>query len=86
MMATGKIKQLVRNHGFGFITADDGREVFFQHSGGGNGSPLMSNRVRKGRALCMCSLLMRCHRANGETPISSAVAGLKGPSQTDWSD
>jgi cold shock protein len=43
MMATGKIKQLVRNHGFGFITADDGREVFFQHSGV-EGTPFESLR------------------------------------------
>jgi hypothetical protein len=51
----------------------------------GNGSPLMSNWIRKGRAPCMCSLLMQSHRSNGGAD-SSCVASLKGPSQTDWSD
>jgi CspA family cold shock protein len=32
-MATGKVKRLVQERGFGFITADDGREVFFHRSG-----------------------------------------------------
>jgi CspA family cold shock protein len=31
-MATGKVKRLVQERGFGFITADDGREVFFHRS------------------------------------------------------
>ena len=31
-METGKIKKLVRNRGFGFITASDGEEVFFHSS------------------------------------------------------
>jgi len=43
MMATGNIKQLVRNRGFGFITADDGREIFFHHSGV-EGTPFESLR------------------------------------------
>ncbi len=28
----GKIKSLVRRRGFGFITAEDGKEVFFHYS------------------------------------------------------
>jgi cold shock protein len=28
----GTIKKLVRERGFGFIQADDGREIFFHHS------------------------------------------------------
>ena len=32
-MNTGKIKKLVRERGFGFITDSDGREVFFHQSG-----------------------------------------------------
>ena len=28
----GKIKRLIRGRGFGFITAEDGSEVFFHHS------------------------------------------------------
>jgi cold shock protein len=32
-MATGQIKKLVRDRGFGFITGDDGQEYFF-HRGG----------------------------------------------------
>jgi CspA family cold shock protein len=32
-MATGKIKRMVQERGFGFISADDGREIFFHRSG-----------------------------------------------------
>jgi len=32
-MHTGKIKKLVRERGFGFISDTDGREVFFHQSG-----------------------------------------------------
>lgn len=28
----GKIKRLIRGRGFGFISAEDGSEVFFHHS------------------------------------------------------
>ena len=31
-MHTGKIKKLVRDRGFGFITDTDGREVFFHQT------------------------------------------------------
>ncbi len=31
-MQTGKIKKLVRERGFGFISATDGREIFFHQS------------------------------------------------------
>jgi len=31
-MHTGKIKKLVRDRGFGFISDNDGREVFFHQS------------------------------------------------------
>ena len=31
-MQTGKIKKLVRDRGFGFISATDGREIFFHQS------------------------------------------------------
>ncbi len=31
-MHTGKIKKLVRERGFGFITDTDGREIFFHQS------------------------------------------------------
>ena len=31
-MVTGKINKLVRDRGFGFITADDGREIFFHQN------------------------------------------------------
>ncbi len=31
-MHTGKIKKLIRDRGFGFISATDGREVFFHRS------------------------------------------------------
>jgi CspA family cold shock protein len=31
-MASGKIKRLMRDRGFGFISAQDGREVFFHRS------------------------------------------------------
>jgi cold shock protein len=33
VMATGKIKRMVQERGFGFISADDGREIFFHRSG-----------------------------------------------------
>jgi cold shock protein len=32
-MHTGKIKKVVRDRGFGFISDTDGREVFFHQSG-----------------------------------------------------
>jgi len=32
-MHTGKIKKVVRERGFGFISDNDGREVFFHQSG-----------------------------------------------------
>jgi len=32
-MATGTIKKLVADRGFGFITADDGKDYFFHRSG-----------------------------------------------------
>ncbi len=32
-MATGTIKKLVSERGFGFIVAEDGREYFFHRSG-----------------------------------------------------
>jgi CspA family cold shock protein len=32
-MHTGKIKKIVRDRGFGFISDTDGREVFFHQSG-----------------------------------------------------
>lgn len=31
-MVIGKIKRLVRDRGFGFISATDGREIFFHQS------------------------------------------------------
>jgi CspA family cold shock protein len=31
-MTTGSIKKLVRDRGFGFITAEDGKEYFFHRS------------------------------------------------------
>ena len=31
-MATGKVKKLVRDRGFGFITAQDGAELFFHRN------------------------------------------------------
>jgi cold shock protein len=31
-MATGKVKKVVVDRGFGFIAADDGKEYFFHHS------------------------------------------------------
>jgi CspA family cold shock protein len=31
-MAEGKVKRLMRDRGFGFIAAKDGREVFFHRS------------------------------------------------------
>jgi CspA family cold shock protein len=43
MMVTGRIKQLVRDRGFGFITADDGSDIFF-HSSGVLGIPFDSLR------------------------------------------
>jgi len=36
-MQTGKIKKLVRDRGFGFISATDGRDVFFHRSSLANG-------------------------------------------------
>ena len=32
-MATGKIKSLVRDRGFGFIAAENGKEYFFHRDG-----------------------------------------------------
>jgi len=32
-MQTGKIKKLIRDRGFGFISATDGREIFFHRNG-----------------------------------------------------
>lgn len=32
-MATGSIKKVVADRGFGFITADDGKDYFFHRSG-----------------------------------------------------
>lgn len=32
-MTKGTIKTLIRNRGFGFISAEDGREIFFHRSG-----------------------------------------------------
>jgi len=32
-MHTGKIKKIVRERGFGFISDTDGREIFFHQSG-----------------------------------------------------
>lgn len=32
-MHTGKVKKIVRERGFGFISDTDGREVFFHQSG-----------------------------------------------------
>jgi len=32
-MHTGKIKKLVKDRGFGFISDSDGREIFFHQSG-----------------------------------------------------
>ena len=32
-MATGTIKKVVADRGFGFITADDGKDYFFHRSG-----------------------------------------------------
>lgn len=37
-MHTGKIKKLVRERGFGFISDTDGREVFFHQSSLAEGS------------------------------------------------
>ncbi len=37
-MHTGKIKKIVRDRGFGFISDADGREVFFHQSGLAEGS------------------------------------------------
>ena len=31
-MAKGKVKRLLRERGFGFIAAEDGREIFFHQS------------------------------------------------------
>ena len=31
-MVTGTIKKLIRDRGFGFIAAEDGREIFFHRS------------------------------------------------------
>lgn len=35
-MHTGKIKKLIRERGFGFISDTDGREIFFHQSGLGD--------------------------------------------------
>jgi hypothetical protein len=89
-MAMGNVKRLVHDRGFGFVTADDGRDIFSTAPesrappsdlcGRGNGSPLTSNRVRKGHGPCMCRLPTRFHRANGRMPISSgAGSGLATP-------
>ena len=32
-MATGRVKKLVSDRGFGFITAEDGKEYFFHRTG-----------------------------------------------------
>ena len=32
-MHTGKIKKIIRDKGFGFISARDGREIFFHQNG-----------------------------------------------------
>lgn len=32
-MQSGKIKKLIRDRGFGFIAATDGREIFFHRNG-----------------------------------------------------
>ena len=32
-MATGTVKKLVSDRGFGFITAEDGKDYFFQRDG-----------------------------------------------------
>ena len=32
-MATGRIKKVVADRGFGFITADDGKDYFFHRNG-----------------------------------------------------
>jgi cold shock protein len=37
-MHTGKIKKLVRDRGFGFISDTDGRELFFHRSGFNEGN------------------------------------------------
>jgi CspA family cold shock protein len=44
MMATGKVTRLLPDRGFGFITADDGREIFF-HRSAVQGTPFGSLRV-----------------------------------------
>ncbi len=31
-MAKGKVKRIVRERGFGFISAEDGREIFFHRN------------------------------------------------------
>ncbi len=41
-MQTGKIKKIIRERGFGFISATDGREVFFHQSGLAGGVQLDS--------------------------------------------
>jgi cold shock protein len=33
MTVKGKVKRVMREKGFGFITAEDGREIFFHQSG-----------------------------------------------------
>lgn len=36
-MLKGRIKKLIRNRGFGFISAEDGREIFFHRTEVGGG-------------------------------------------------
>jgi len=43
-MTMGKVKRLVPDRGFGFITADDGRDIFF-HQSGIQGTPFESLRA-----------------------------------------